>query len=115
LRHVPFLALLPPILTSCGSGSGLPPQTEQAIETHYRMHASEEGGRCPALFINGFTRVEVVEDAPDRQVIAVRYLYGDRIKDSGDSDGGQCVGYNGRRFTLTKTEAGVEVTEMTGP
>jgi hypothetical protein len=115
LRRARFHLLLPFILTSCASGSGLPPDTGRAIEAYYRMHASEEGGRCPALFIEGFTRTEVVEDGADRQVVDVRYLYGDRIKDGSEPDGGQCVGYNGRRFTLAKSDAGVEVIEMTGP
>jgi hypothetical protein len=116
LRHTPFLGLLAVILvTRCASGSGLPPDTEQAIEAHYRAHASEEGGRCPAPFIESFTRVEVVEDGPERQVVDARYLYGDRIKDGGDSNGGECIGFSERRFTLAKTDAGLEVVEMTGP
>jgi hypothetical protein len=115
LRQLWVLGFLVPILAGCASGSGLPPETERAIEAYYRMHASEEGGRCPALFIDGFTRTEVVEDGPERQVVDVRYLYGDRIKNGNDTDGGQCVGFNGRRFTLGKSEAGLEVIEMTGP
>jgi hypothetical protein len=115
LRHGSACGLLQLLLVGCASGSGLPPDTERAIEAYYRMHASEEGGRCPALFIDGFTRTEVVEDGPERQVVDVRYLYGDRIKDRSDSDGGQCIGFSERRFTLAKTEAGVEVVEMTGP
>ena len=75
---------------------------------------SVQNGRCPAPFIVGFTRVEVVEDDPQRQVVDVRYLYGDRIKDRSDGDGAQCVGFNGRRFILAKTGAGIEVVEMTG-
>ena len=102
------------VLTGCASGSGLPPATERAIETYYREHADEEGGRCPAPFIDGFTRVEVVEDGPEWQVIDVRYLYGDRLKD-GDSDGSECIGFSGRRFTLAKTQAGIDIVEMSGP
>jgi hypothetical protein len=100
------------LITGCASGSGLPQATERAIETYYRTYASEEGGRCPALFIDGFTRVEVVEDGPQRQVIDVRYLYGDRIKDGDDAE---CGGFNRRRFTLAKTEGGLAVVEMSGP
>ena len=113
MRHRPLLGLLAPVLAGCASGSGLPPDTERAIETYYATHAREERGRCPAPFIEGFTRAEVVEDGPERQVVDVRYLYGDRIKD--DSGGGECVGFGGRRFTLAKTDAGVAVAEMTGP
>jgi hypothetical protein len=115
LRHGLAHGLLQLLLVGCASGSGLPPETERAIEAYYRMHASEEGGRCPAPFIDGFTRTEVVEDGPERQVVDVRYLYGDRIKDRSDGDGSQCVGFNGRRFTLAKTAAGLEALEMTGP
>jgi hypothetical protein len=115
LRHLAFLAVLAAMQVACATGSGLPPETERAIESYYRAHAREEGGRCPALFIEGFTRVEVVEDSPQRQVVDARYFYCDRIKDSGDTNGGECIGFGERRFTLAKTEAGVEVVEMTGP
>ena len=115
MRDLPFLGLLAVLpVTSCASGSGLSPETERAIEAYYAAHASEENGRCPAPFIDGFTRVEVVEDDPQRQVVDVRYLYGDRIKDRSDGDGAQCVGFNGRRFILAKAGAGIEVVEMTG-
>jgi hypothetical protein len=116
LRDMPFLGLLAVILVvGCASGSGLPPETERAIESYYQAHAREEGGRCPALYIEGFTRVEVVEDSPERQVVDARYLYADRIKDRSDSDGAECIGFSERRFTLAKTDAGVDVLEMTGP
>jgi hypothetical protein len=103
------------MLVACATGSGLPAETERAIESYYRAHAREEGGRCPALFIEGFTRVEVVEDGPERQAVDARYLYADRIKDRSDGHGAECIRFNGRRFTLAKTDAGVEVVEMTGP
>jgi hypothetical protein len=48
-------------------------------------------------------------------VADARYLYGDRIKDGGGSDGRECIGFGERRFPLANTEAGVEVVEMTGP
>jgi hypothetical protein len=115
LRRVSFGVPLPLLLASCASGSGLPSATERAIESYYAAHAREAGGRCPAPFIDGFTRADVVEDGPQRQVVDVRYLYGDRIKNGSDGDGAQCVGFNGRRFILAKTAAGVEVVEMTGP
>jgi hypothetical protein len=115
LRHLSFLAVLAAMLVACATGSGLPPETGRAIEAYYQAHASEEGGRCPALFIEGFTRVEVVEESQQRQVVDVRYLYADRIKDRGDSNGGECIGFGERRFTLAKTEAGIGVVEMTGP
>jgi hypothetical protein len=115
LRHLSSFAVPAFILTGCASGSGLPPETERAIESYYQAHAREEGGRCPALYIEGFTRVDVVEDSPQRQVVDVRYLYADRIKDRSDSDGGECIGFSERRFTLAKTDAGIEVVEMTGP
>ena len=113
MRQRSQLGVLALVLAGCMSGSGLPPDTERAIETYYAAHAREEHGRCPAPFIEGFTRTEVVEDGPQRQVVEVRYLYADRIKD--DSDGSECVGFSGRRFTLAKAEAGLEVVEMTGP
>ena len=114
--HLPFLVLLALVLVAgCASGSGLPPDTERAIETYYADHASEEHDRCVAPYIDGFTRAEIVEDGPERQVVDARYLYGDRIKDRQENGGRQCVGFNDRRFTLAKSDAGLEVIEMTGP
>ena len=96
-------------------GSGLPPETGRAIEAYHATHATEESGRCAAPFIDGFSPTRVVEDGPQRQVVDVRYLDGDRIRDRSDGDGSQCVGFNGRRFTLERTQAAVAVVEMTGP
>ena len=116
MRDMPFLGLLAVILVAgCASGSGLPAETERAIEAYYRTHASEEHDRCVAPYIDGFTRVEIVEDGPERQVVDARYLYGDRIKDRQANGGRQCVGFSGRRFTLAKTQTGLEVIEMAGP
>jgi hypothetical protein len=65
--------------------------------------------------MHGLTRVEVVEERPDRLVIDVRHLYRDRNKDDrGDGLGRECSAYGERRFTLRKDMRGLEVNEMTG-
>ena len=69
--------------------------------------------------IDGFTRVTVLEDTPDRLVVHARYLYRDFIQDGGgDDDGrstGRCTGYGERTFTLTRDpETGRVAVAMSG-
>lgn len=90
---------------------------EQALKRYYQRHASEEHGYCRSPYIDGLTRVALIEDQPERLVVDVRYFYRDRSKDDGGGDtnrGSECTGFAGRRFALGKAEAGVEVLEMTG-
>jgi hypothetical protein len=60
----------------------------------------------------------VVENAPDRLVVDVRYFYRDRSKDDRGQDQGhgrECTGFAGRQFTFGKGKTGgVEVLDMTG-
>jgi hypothetical protein len=98
------------------TGFGEPRALERAIMSHYERHATEENRTCLSPYMHGLTRVEVVEEQPDRLVIDVRYLYRDRNKDDrGDGLGRECSAYGKRRFTLRKDMQGLEVDEMTDP
>ena len=76
-------------------------------------YASEGGGRCFRPFIDGFTRLDVREDTPDRLVVDTRYFWRDRFQ---EGDGGQvCAGFNERTFTLARApDRDPVVVEMTG-
>jgi len=90
---------------------------ESAIKRHYARSATE--GNCYYPTIDGFTRVTVLEDTPERLVVHARYLYRDFIQDGGgDDDGrstGRCTGYGERTFTLTRDpETGRVAVAMSG-
>lgn len=89
---------------------------ERAIKLHYERHAAE--GSCFSPYIDGFTRLDVLEDTPEQLVIQARYFYRDRVQDGreGDGGGGQvCTGFSERTFTLTRGPDGRPVAvEMTG-
>ncbi len=107
------------LLAGCSSVSGEPPALDTAIKRYYEAHASEEHGQCLAPYVDGFTRLDVVEDDAGQMVVDTRYLYRDRLKDgqSMTRAGGQpvCLGYGERRFVLTKSGDAVTVKEMSGP
>ena len=85
-----------------------PSDVERAVMRYYERHASEENRTCLTPYIDGINKVTVVEETPERLVIDVRYLYGDRFKDDRDTGmGRECVGYRERQFTLGKGTAGV--------
>jgi hypothetical protein len=114
------LALIAALVVGCSTprlpstGFAQPAALERAMKRYYEAHATEQHGYCSTPYIDGLTQVQVIENQPDRLGVAVRYLYGDRQK--ADSDGHECTGYAGRRFTLGKGPAGgVEVLDMTGP
>ena len=94
-----------------------PQELERTVMRYYERHATEENRTCLSPYIDGFTRVELVEEQPERLVVDARYFYRDRSKDNSGADGlgRECTGYADRRFTLARSEAGVEVVEMTGP
>jgi hypothetical protein len=89
---------------------------ERAMERHYERYASE--GNCYHPYIDGFTRLTVLEDTPDRLAVHARYLYRDRFLDAGDDNGsttGVCSGFGERTFTLTRgPEGGDLVVAMDG-
>jgi hypothetical protein len=120
----PILLTLAPLvaglLAGCADAPWQPPAYETAIKSYYEAHASERTGQCLAPYIDGFTKVEVVEDTPERMVVDARYLYRDWVKDRRGSmdDGGsmrECVDYNQRSFVLAKSDDTLQVAAMSGP
>jgi hypothetical protein len=88
---------------------------ERAMRLYYERHASEGGASCFRPYIDGFSRLDVVEDTPDRLVIETRYFFRDRAQESGPGGGNACVGFNQRTFTLGRDQDGRPVvTNMTG-
>ena len=87
---------------------------ERAITRHFERYASE--GNCFNPYIDGFTRLTVLEDTPDRLVVHARYFYRDRFQEGGAGAGGQiCAGFDERTFTLARgPDDGPVVIEMTG-
>jgi hypothetical protein len=86
----------------------------RAFERHYARNASE--GNCYNPTIDGFTRLTVLEDTPDRLVVHARYRFRDRIQDGGDggSGAGRCSGFGERTFFLTRSPEGDLVVAMDG-
>jgi hypothetical protein len=115
---VPFVAIIV-LLIGCtvtrieSAHFGPPAEIERAIRLHYGRHASEGGGRCFRPYIDGFTKITVLEDSPDRLVVQARYFYRDRFQ---DGNGGQlCAGFSERTFTLARDQDGRPVVvDMTG-
>ena len=120
LLRLASAAVIAGMLAGCADAPWQPPAYETAIKSYYEAHASERTGQCLAPYIDGFTKVEVVEDTPERMVVDARYLYRDWVKDRRDSmdDGGsmrECVGYNHRSFVLDKADDALQVAAMSGP
>jgi hypothetical protein len=121
LRFVTLaLLVIAALVAGCANAPWQPPVYETAIKSYYEAHASEYNGQCLAPYIDGFTRIEVVEETPDRLVVDARYLYRDRVKDQrGSDDNGsfmrECVRYNQRTFVLARNDDQLQVTEMSGP
>jgi hypothetical protein len=117
---VPFLIVLV-LLAGCTgprieSGHfGPSAAIEQAIRRYYERHASEGGASCFRPFIDGFSRIDVLEDTPDRLVVDARYMFRDRAQEPGQGNGNPCVGFSQRTFTLARDQDGrPTVTNMTG-
>jgi hypothetical protein len=88
---------------------------ERAIRRHYERSATE--GNCYNPYIDGFTRLTVLEDTPDRLVVHARYFYRDRFLDAGEGGGstGVCSGFGERTFAVTRSPDGGDLmVEMTG-
>ena len=67
---------------------------EQAIRRYYERHASEGGARCLRPYIDGFSRLSVLEDTPNRLVVETRYFFRDRAQEGGPGGGSVCAGFN---------------------
>ena len=89
---------------------------ERTFARHYARNATE--GNCYNPVIDGFTRVTVLEDTPDRLVVHARYLFRDRLRDRGGDDGGSgagsCTGFGERTFSLTRSPEGDLLVAMDG-
>lgn len=114
------VALVAVLLAACGPSLesayfGPSSVVESTIKRHYERYASEENGRCLRPYIKGLSRIDVIEDQPERLAVQIRYLFRDRNRDNGDGSNSVCVGFSGRRFTLGKTGGEIEVVEMSGP
>lgn len=124
-RKRPWLCLVAgAALAGCASPSiesaqfGAGSAVETAIKRYYASRASEQHGLCPRPYIDGITGVEIIEDSPERLVAEVSYFFRDRIREpAGDENEGSvpCAGFGERTFTVTSTEQGPEVVEMSGP
>jgi len=121
LWPVPF-ALIVVLLVGCAATEiesthfGASPASERVIRLHHERYASEGGGRCFRPYIDGFTKLTVLEDRPDRLVVHARYFWRDRFQEGGQGEGGQvCAGFAKRTFTLARSADGdLVVVEMTG-
>jgi hypothetical protein len=107
------------LLVGCVSAAAEAPEARTAIKRYYEAYASENTGQCLAPYIDGFTRVQVIESGTERMVLDVRYMYRDRVKDQ-QSSGDQgmrnvCVGFGERRFVLANSQGAWRVEEMSGP
>jgi hypothetical protein len=95
------------------TGFAEPKAVEHAVTRYYERNASEEYRTCLTPYMDGLTRVAVVDQQPDRLVLDVGYFYRDRFKDDGGSGiGRECTGFAARQFTLVKSAGGVEVAAM---
>jgi hypothetical protein len=109
------------LLAGCATGRvesdhlGPPGAIERAMMNHYERHASEDGARCVNPYIDGFTRLTVIEDTPEQLVVGARYFWRDRVQEGGDSFGMTCSGFGERTFVLEADARGRPVVvEMTG-
>jgi hypothetical protein len=92
---------------------GPPAAIERIIVRYYERHASE--GKCFNPYIDGFTRLTIVEDSPDRLVVHARYLFRDRFQDGGRGSGHHCGGFSERTFVLGRDADGAPIViGMTG-
>lgn len=121
LWPVPFAVIIGQLVGCAGTTIesthfGPPAAIERAIRLHHERYASEGGGRCFRPYIDGFTKLTVLEDTPDRLVVHVRYFYRDRFQEGGQGEGGQvCTGFAERTFTLARSPDGdLVVVGMTG-
>jgi hypothetical protein len=110
----PSVAVVAGLVTGCADVPWQPPAYQTAIKRYYEAHATEKNGRCRAPYIDGFTKIEVVEDTPEGMLVEARYLYRDWVKDGGDQPFTACIGYAGRSFALARSDDRVQVIEMSG-
>ena len=90
------------------------------VVSYYDRFATEESGQCRAPRMSP-SATEVLEDTPERLVVAVRYSYVDRVFGDTDNNGlginiFRCRGFATRNFTIAKgPEDSLTVVDMSGP
>ncbi len=120
---LPVAALM--LLAACAGT--LPDPTGQrggqlAIMSYYDAHATEEHVTCVLPRMTAITRSTVVQDTPEKLVLAIRYTYEPLSRGGGMTVDGKghtsrvtgCSAFATRQFTLAKTPDGVVVRSMTG-
>lgn len=119
LCHRFVLSLLCGLAGCTSAGLSVDSRLQHEIIRYYAHHATEQNALCLAPEIRGITRMEVLEETPDRLVVRVRYNWVDEIYGEEDVDGlgvtlQRCNGFAERVFTIDRRD-GVRVVDMTGP
>jgi hypothetical protein len=92
------------------------------MENFYRNVAWEENATCLSVEM-GITRMEILEETPERMMVRARYWYEDRTIDRGGDGSGvsmidafTCRGVGERVFEVARRADGsFQVVSMTGP
>jgi len=116
-----MLGILTLSLSACVLGPKADPGLERVIKAHYAGHATEEDGVCRTPRIDTVQSYQMTgQSERGSEVMAVRYSYYDPHADM-DADwstfvhiGQKCGGLAERHFSLTRTDHGYQVTEMSG-
>jgi hypothetical protein len=89
------------------------PGAAPQIRAYYERNAWEQNATCTRNLIQAITGADVVEDTPDRLVLAVRYRYEpfNRIQDFGRLS---CRDWGKRNFTFRKVDGSLQLVGMTG-
>jgi hypothetical protein len=90
------------------------------VQSFYDGRAMESFARCPNPRIAAIIRATVVEDTPERLVMALRYRWRDDTQtiDSGSNGGSRivCQDWSERRFTFARDPDGrLRPIAMSGP
>ncbi len=122
LKALPLAAVIVTFgLSACVLGPTADPGLERVIKAHYAKHATEEDGECRTPQIDTIRSNEVKRRSEDgEEVMTIRYSYFDRHADM-DANWGAlfhqsqpCGGFAERDFSLTRTNLGYKVVDMTG-
>lgn len=118
-KRLAWLVLLGP-LAGCAISPTPPDTLLPALQHHYALYATEEGGACPEPELASIMQRKVMSTSGDRTVLRVRYGYVDQsVEDDTDWDRvllreRRCTGVGERDFTLVRRQTGYGVVEMSG-
>ena len=103
------------LLAACATTPLLPeyPDAPEQIRRSYQEHAWERGATCVLPRMDFISNIQVVEDTPDRLVVAVHYWWIDDTRQGGDFGSNLCTGRDTRTFTFDRT-AGLRIIGMSG-